>query len=614
LRPALDFDGQFARALKQRPVILGYYFSSERDARTSGVLPQPVLSAQALQGHELRAATWNGYGSNIAELAHAAPLAGFFNSVTDSDGVVRSLPLLAEYQGQFYESLALSMFRLLAGSPEVAPGFANEALLGKDMQVMDRVLLRHGERALAIPVDNRVATLVPFRGPGGVSGGSYRYVSASDILAGRLPAESLKDKIILVGTTAPGLLDLRVTPVGETYPGVEAHANLISGLLDGKLLLKPDYARGYEVVCLLVAGLILALALPRLNALRGVALNLAVIAALVGLNFWMYYAFGLVLPLASTLAMAITAFGLNMSYGYFVESRSKRELAQLFGTYVPPELVDEMVKDPDAYSMQAANRELTVMFSDMRGFTKMSETMEPTRLQGLLNGLFSRLTQVIRSKRGTIDKYMGDCVMAFWGAPVETPSHASLAVQAAREMALAMHDINREHREKGLPEVGIGIGLNTGTMCVGDMGSDIRRSYTVIGDAVNLCSRLEGLSKTYGVDLVVSESTRLLAPEFAWQELDRVRVKGKAEAVTIFWPLATLEQLSPEVKEELELWDQALQAYRAQDWSQADSLLARLQSLNSGKYLYQLYAQRVASMRLLPFDPDWDGATNFETK
>lgn len=614
LRPELDFDGQFARALRQRPVVLGYYFSSERDARTSGVLPAPVLPAPALQGQELHAVSWSGYGANIGELAQAAPLAGFFNSVTDSDGVVRSLPLLAQYQGQFYESLALSMFRLLAGSPQVAPGFASDNPLAQEQRAMDRVLLRHGERAMAIPVDARVATLVPFRGPGGVHGGSYRYVSAADVLAGRLAPDSLKDKIILVGTTAPGLLDLRVTPVGETYPGVEAHANLISGLMDGKLLLRPDYARGYEVVCLLVTGLILAIGLPRLNAVRAVVLNLAVIAALVGLNFWMYSAFGLVLPLASALAMALTAFGLNMSYGYFVESRSKRELAQLFGTYVPPELVDEMVKDPDAYSMQAANRELTVMFSDMRGFTKMSETMEPTQLQGLLNGVFSRLTQVIRSKRGTIDKYMGDCVMAFWGAPVETPSHASLAVHAAREMAQAMQDINREHREKGLPEVGIGIGLNTGSMCVGDMGSDIRRSYTVIGDAVNLCSRLEGLSKTYGVDMVVSESTRLLAPEFAWQELDRVRVKGKAEAVTIFWPLCLLVQLQAQARAELALWAQALQAYRSQDWAQADGLLHRLQAQNPASYLYQLYAERVASMRVLPFDPAWDGATNFETK
>jgi len=305
---------------------------------------------------------------------------------------------------------------------------------------------------------------------------------------------------------------------------------------------------------------------------------------------------------------------LNMSFGYFVESRSKRELANLFGTYVPPELVDEMLKDPDSYSMAAANRELTVMFCDMRGFTKMSEQMEPTQLQELLNSVFSRLTGLIRANRGTIDKYMGDCVMAFWGAPVETPDHAHLAVKAAWEMKAAIKEINLEHRAKGLPDIGIGIGLNTGNMCVGDMGSNIRRSYTVIGDAVNLGSRLEGLSKVYGVDIVASDATCKLAPEFAWQELDRVRVQGKERAVAIFVPAALLQGLGDDMSRELKTWAAFLKAYRAQQWEQTDMLLMNLLRLNPKKYLYQLYSERVASMRLLPFDPDWDGATNFESK
>lgn len=614
LQPELDFDGAFARALEKKPIVLGYYLSSERDARTSGVLPQPAITTSALQGRTLRATSWTGYGSNIESLAKAAPVAGFFNSITDGDGVVRSLPLIAEFKGQYYESLGLAMFRALAGFPAVVPGFSQERFLSRSYQGLDRILLKQGDKSLAIPVDERVATLVPFRGKGGVTGGSFKYISATDILAKRIPPESLKDKIILVGTTAPGLLDLRVTPVGETYPGVETHANLISGLLDGKVLLKPDYALGYEVVTLTIAGLILALGLPIVRALVAVGLSLTVVAVLVLINFWLYLSYGLVLPLASGLTMALTAFALNMSYGYFVESKSKRELANLFGTYVPPELVDEMVKDPDSYSMKASNRELTVMFCDMRGFTKMSESMQPTQLQELLNSVFSRLTSLIRSNKGTIDKYMGDCVMAFWGAPVETSDHAHLAVKSAMEMANAMRDINLEHRAKGLPEIGIGIGLNTGEMCVGDMGSNIRRSYTVIGDAVNLGSRLEGLSKTYGLDIVVSESTRKLAPEFAWQELDRVRVKGKEQAVAIFWPVAPVQRLNDDVSAELKTWNSFLKSYRSQNWDQADVYLLNLTRMNPKKYLYQLYAERVASMRLMPFDPSWDGATTFETK
>ena len=614
LQASLDYDAVFAKAIEKRPVVMGYYFTSDRDGRVNGVLPAPVMGRDALGGRPIKFTSWNGYGANIELLAKAAPLGGFFNSITEGDGVVRSIPLLAEYKGQYYESLALAMFRMLAGLPKVEPGFPPEKFLTRNYQGLESILLKQGSKTLAIPVDDRVATLVPFRGNGGAAGGSFRYISAADVLAKRLAPGALKDKIVLVGTTAPGLLDLRVTPVGETYPGVETHANVISGFLDGKVFVKPDYAVGFEIVILLFSGLTLAFALPLLSASRAVVVSLAVIGAIAGLNFWLYSGYGLVLPLASALVMGLTAFALNMSYGYFVESRSKRELANLFGTYVPPELVDEMVKDPDSYSMKATTKELTVMFCDMRGFTKMSETMEPTQLQALLNSVFSRLTDLIRGNRGTIDKYMGDCVMAFWGAPVDTPDHAALAVKTALEMSNAVRRINEEHKAKGLPEIGIGIGLNTGTMCVGDMGSDIRRSYTVIGDAVNLGSRLEGLSKTYGVDIVVSESTRKSANDFAWQELDKVRVKGKDQAVAIFWPLAPADRLDKDNVSELKTWGVALKAYRAQDWDQCDVQLLNLQRLTGKKFLYRLYAERVASMRLLPFDPEWDGATNFETK
>jgi adenylate cyclase len=614
MQSSLDYDALFAKSLAHRPVVLGYYFTGVDEAK--GALPAPVMRKTDLKGRPIKFLQWGGYGSNIDLLAKAAPMAGNFNPVVDGDGVLRSIPLVVDYKGQYYEALSLAMYRLLIGLPSVAPGFVQDTKFfsSKGYDALESIQLRKGEGHFSIPVDNRVSSLIPFRGPGGVKGGSFRYVSAADVLAQRLKPDELKDKIILVGTTAQGLLDLRVTPVGETYPGVEAHANVISGLLDGKVLYRPDYAMGYDVFILLLAGLALAIGLPLLSATRAVVLSVSVIAVVFALNIYLYSAAGLVLPLAAAIVMCITAFALNMSYGYFVESRGKRNLAALFGTYVPPELVDEMVKDPAAYSMQAANKELTVMFCDMRGFTKMSEKMEPTQLQELLNAVFNRLTDIISRNRGTIDKYMGDCVMAFWGAPVDLPNHAHLAVGSAMEMASAVRKINEEHRAKGIPEIGIGIGLNTGTMCVGDMGSENRRAYTVIGDAVNLGSRLEGLSKAYGVDIVVSESTRKLAPDFAWQELDKVRVKGKEQAVAIFWPLAPADRVEKSQHDELKTWAAFLKAYRAQDWDQCDVLLLNLQRMNGKKYLYELYAERVASMRLLPFDPGWDGATNFETK
>jgi adenylate cyclase len=613
LAPSLDYDALFAQSLSGRAAVLGFYLTSDREGRTRGTLPPPAIAPDQLRGLPLRSTSWNGYGANIEVLAQAVPTAGFFNSITDEDGVVRSLPLLAEHQGNYYESLALAVFRQVVGMPSVLPAYANLTPQG-DYDPLQNIVLQQDGRSLVLPVDYHLATLIPFRGPGDVSGGSFRYISAADVLEGALSSASLRDRVVLVGSTAPGLLDLRVTPVGRAYPGVETHANVLSALLDGKNIVRPDYALGFDALQLLCAGLLLAVILPLLPAGQAVALSGGVIAILTGINLWLYMAYGLAMPLATAVVMSLFAFALNMVYGYFVESKSKRELAALFGTYVPPELVDEMVKEPQNYSMEATSRELTVMFCDMRGFTAMSERMEPLQLQALLNDVFSQLTHIIRSHRGTIDKYMGDCVMAFWGAPVATPDHAQLAVSAAIDMAGAIAHINENHRKRGLPEIGVGVGLNTGTMCVGDMGSDIRRSYTVIGDAVNLGSRLEGLSKHYGTSIVVSESTKHLAPQFAWQQLDLVRVKGKAQAVGIFWPLCQIDSLGDVEAHELEVWEKFLNAYNMQDWAQCDERLFRLKAIRPDCALYDLYASRVDRLRQQPLDPDWDGATNFDSK
>jgi adenylate cyclase len=613
----LDHDDLFARSLHGRPVVLGYYFTSDRDGRNSGVLPEPVMAQGRLLHDQVRITTWNGFGANIAVLAKAAPQAGFFNAIADPDGVVRSTPLIAEYQGRFYESLGLAMFRRLTGMPTVEPGHPTGPLLFGPVSGIESILLKQDGRSLAIPVDKRVAALVSFRGPGGTKGGSYGYHSASDVLLGRLPPGLLNGKIVLVGTTAPGLLDLRATPVNEAYPGVEIHANMISGLLDGNLLVKPDYVEGFELVLLFLVGITLAFGLPALSATRAVALGSMVVGLVLALNFWLFLGYGLVLPMASALMLAVSVFGLNMSYGFFVESRSKRELANLFGNYVPPELVNEMLKDPDRYTMQATERELTVMFCDMRGFTHLSEQMDPIQLQSLLNTIFSRLTRIIRAQRGTVDKYMGDCIMAFWGAPVESGEHAAQAVRAALAMSREIIAINQEREVAGQRPIAIGIGLHTGFMCVGDMGSDVRRSYTVIGDAVNLGSRLEGLTKTYGVPIIASQATRDRASGFHWQELDRVRVNGRDQAVTIYCPLRPIESAENDGTINScgeSAWNDLLRSYRAQDWPQCEGALAYLLRQDPDNVLYHLYAHRVASRRRQPPDPGWDGTTDFETK
>ena len=621
LAPRLDHDALFAKALAGRRVALGYYFTQTAEARATGALPAPALPLQVFPPESEDVAGWNGFGANIPQLAAAAPEGGFFNVVLDprEDGVVRSVPLLARYEGTagrpgYYASLALAVHRLLDGSPSAPMPVFAPATSPDESPALEALLLGAGASHLRVPVDPSASMLVPFRGRGGARGGSFRYVAAAQVLDGALAPGELKGKIVLVGATAPGLQDLRSTPVDAVFPGVEVHANIISGLLDRRLLVVPDYAAGYELVTLLAAGLLLAFGLSLLSAPRAALLALATGAGLVALNSCLYLGAGLVLPMAAALAMVPLAFAFNMSWGYFVEARASRSLAGLFGTYVPPQLVDEMRADPRRYSMRAQSKELTVMFCDMRGFTQMSEQMAPVELQAFLNALFSRLTRIISERRGTVDKYMGDCVMAFWGAPVDMPGHAALAVEAALQMAAAVQELNEAHRASGRPEISVGIGLNTGLMSVGDMGSAVRRSYTVVGDAVNLASRLEGLGSHYGVEIVASAATQGAAPECAWQELDLVRVKGKARAVRIFTPLGRKGDAAEGSHAALERWARTLDAYRAQDWHQAQTLLAPLLAADAKKVLYRLYAERLASLALQAKDPDWDGATRFDSK
>ena len=613
LAPSLDFDRRFGDALNATPSVLGYYFSSQERALKTGVLPEPVLDRATLQQRRFRMTQWQGHGSNIAAIADGAPVAGFFNPIVDADGVVRSLPLLAEFDGQAYESLALAMYRTLLPPNKVVPVFPTQAQ--DDYPHITHVGLRGREVQVDLPVDSRAAVLVPFRGRGGPQAGTYQYIPAADVLAGRLAPDQLKDKIAFLGTTAIGLVDQRATPVSEVYPGVEAHANVLSAMLDRNMPAVPDYAVGFNLLQIGVVGLMLIVLLPQLTALWSSLLSLTVIAWILIINTWLHWKHNVVMPMGIVLLTVVGLFILNTLLAYIYEGRNKRHLATLFGTYVPPELVDKMVEEPERYSMQAQDRELTVLFSDMRGFTTLSEALTPDQLQTLLNKIFSRLTEEIRQQRGTIDKYIGDCVMAFWGAPVHDPDHAKHAVLASMAMQKAVEALNLEFQAEGLPYIGMGVGLNTGTMFVGDMGSDLRRSYTVIGDAVNLGSRLEGVSKFYGLNFVCSEATRLAAgDDFIWQELDKVRVKGKEHPVVIFTCWGLLDALSPALRDELKDWADFLQAWRAQDWLAARPLIEGLHQAHPDKELYTLYLERVDTRAKQPPLPNWDGSTTFFNK
>jgi adenylate cyclase len=606
LRPRLDHDGLFAQAMKGRPVVLGFYFTNP-EAEASGTLPAPVLDASLFRGRPIAFARYQGYGANLAQFQGAAHGAGHFTPLVDEDGIIRRVPMLAEYKGEYYEPLSLAVFRALAGYPKVEAGFAPEGrFLSGSYAGLE--WLEVGPRR--IPIDANAAALVPFRG----KARSFPYVSAADLYLDKVPSERLKGRVVLVGASAPGLVDLRATPVGTAYPGVEIHANLIAGMLDGSIKQRPPYVIGAEVLLLLSFGVALALVLPLLSPLRATLAFLAALALMAALNVAVWTHADTALPLAAGVLMIIALFAANMSYGYFVETRSKRQFAELFGQYVPPELVDEMARDPAKYSMDGKNEVLTVLFTDIRGFTSIAEGLDPKALAAFLNEFLTAMSLVIRSHRGTLDKYMGDAIMAFWGAPVADPQHARHALEAAAAMQAELGRLNPAFRARGWPEIRIGIGLNTGPMSVGDMGSRLRKAYTVMGDAVNLASRLEGLTKAYGAGIIVGQTTKEAVPGIVFRELDRVRVKGKEAPVAIYEPLGAENEAGKARVEELKLWAQALKAYRARSWEQAELILFNLQRLYPGAPLYSLYAERVARYRQASPGPEWDGVTAFETK
>ena len=607
IKPQLNYDEIFASRMKGRKVVLGYTFSSDAADRApkKGMLPEPVLAPETFKGRNIGITSWNGFTANLDHLQKAAATAGHFNPWLDDDGVTRRVPMLAEYNGSYYEPLSLAMVRALLGFPPIVPDFLQQGV-SQDYAGLEELKIGR----LRIPVDERVSTLVPYRG----ERGSFKYIPIVDILNERVPVNDLKGKIAIVGTSAPGLLDLRATPVGSAYPGVEVHANLIAGILDQNIKQKPPYAAGAEFILLLVAGLGMTLLLPFLSPTKGTVTAMLILLTVIAINVVLYDAGHLVLPLAAGLAMILLLFTFNMAYGYFVEARGKRQITGLFGQYVPPELVDEMAKDPESFSMEGESREMTVLFTDVRGFTTISEGLDPKALSLLMNEFLTPLTEVIYRHRGTIDKYIGDCIMAFWGAPLPDQLHARNGIVAALEMQRALKNLQPYFKSRNWPEIHIGVGLNTGRMSVGNMGSRIRLAYTVMGDAVNLASRLEGITKEYGADIIVGEDTKAAVSDIVFREIDRVRVKGKDVAVTIYEPLGLEGEVPREKRELVDRFHGALALYRGQEWERAEQAFSELQAVESERRFCKVFLERIAILRANPPGPGWDGAFTFETK
>lgn len=571
-------DPALARAWQGRPVLTGFYLSADRGGLRSGQPPQPLFALPGPRPSGLP--PWNGLAANTPTLAVAAPRGGFFNVVPDTDGLVRSVPGVAVLDGQAWPSLALAMALQAAGQPAVQPEL--QAAGTGQAPLLDALrVLPAGRAPQRLALDEHGQWRVPYQGPGGPAGGSFRYLSAAEVLAGHLPAGSLRGQLVLLGSSAPGLADLRATPVNPALPGVEIHALMLAGLLGGHLAQRPAWAPGYEAGLILLTLVAVAWAARRRSPARALAAQAAVATAVVGQALAWQQA-DRVLPLASALLLGGVYAAALLTRGLLHEWARRRTLQQLFEQYLPPARARALAAQGDTQALEASNRELTVLFCDLRGFTTLSEHLPPQALRELLNRYFGTVTEIVHRHGGTLDKFIGDAAMAFWNAPTAQPDHAVRAVQAALELAEAASPLNAHLSAQGLPGVGFGIGLATGTVCVGDLGTPQRRTYTAVGDAVNLAARLEALTRDLGVDLLVADSTRAacgagLDTALDWLEVDACQVKGRQQSVTVFTVLPASSPNRATQQAQVRHWTLALQAARGDDPAMARAHLAALE-------------------------------------
>lgn len=586
-----DADAQFAAALERfGPVVLGNFYLPESEVR--GIDPSALdkygemvewyaLNRRALRpetgkqdfetllkNYEFHGMLFNATVANIPSLAGDAgqTAVGFFNAASDADGVLRRGSLVLPF-GRAREANDLDLY----GSLEVQ---AIRLYLGlKPEQVTVEYLfdgidsIKFGDKLLVRP-DWLGRVLVNYRGPRE----SYPYYSIADVVAGGLKAGTFRDKIVVVGASATGIADLRTPPYGGiTYPGVELHANVIDNLLNHQSLVRGFRQEMFDLALVLLFGLPLGVLMALVSS-RWMWLGAALLAPLAAVDYLAFlrgYWLNFTVP-AFTLVANVLLVSL---YRALIEEKEKRRVRTAFGQYLSPEVVRRLLVNPQL--VEPRKTEITVMFSDIRGFTTISERLDAQELALFLNQYLSDMTKIVFDRRGTLDKYIGDAVMAFWGAPFEEDGHAIEACQAALAMMARVQVLQAQWKAEGKPPFDIGIGVNTGVASVGNMGSALRYGYTALGDAVNLSSRLEGLNKDYGTHILVNETTYAAAREsgLAFRELDLIRVKGKLQPVVIYELLGPSATLSEETRERLELFREARARYRRREWGQAQALL-----------------------------------------
>jgi len=610
-RENADRDGRFAQSMeKSGNVVLGYFFYMSREElkhkkkedidrhsesiADTGYKLVFYTSRKAKQSplHEAYAVE-----SSLETFSRSARAQGYLNYIPDEDGAVRRIPMVIKYQGKLFPSFPL----VIAGE---FLHLKNLSLKIADFGVAE---IKLGDTV--IPTDERGNFIVDYYG----ASGSFPHYSVSDILHRRISPDKLKGKIVLIGSTS--IEDLKTTAFDRAMPGIEIHATIVDNLLHRKFIIRPEWIRTFDIAVFLILGILLSLLFSRLKTVHGILLLLLLIPSYVFIDRFLFVTRGWWLSTVYPVATIVAVYTSVTIYRYLTEEKEKRFIKGAFGQYLSPAVIDRLIENPDLLRLGGERKVLTALFSDVAGFSTISEKLKPEELVGLLNDYLTEMTEIVLKHGGTVDKYEGDALIAFFGAPVSMEDHAFKACLSAVEMKKRLSVLREKWKKEGRPELFARIGLNTGPMVVGNMGSKTRMDYTVMGDAVNLASRLEGINKQYGTSIVISRETfRSCNGRVETRELDHIRVVGKSEPVVIYELLDTAGGLDERKKEVVVLFHKALSFYQEKKWKEARDGFQGVLRLDPDDGPAGVYIRRCEEYLDRPPHDGWDGVFEHKEK
>jgi len=536
---------------------------------------------------------------NLPRFTQAADVTGFFNFFPDADGTVRRIPLLAERDGYIFPSMALQTLRVYLGWPETVVRVGDGGV----------ETIRLGDHP--VPVDGGGGMILNHYGPGH----SFRHYPAADVLAGRIDGDALKGKVVLLGVTAVGVFDFRPSPFDSVFPGVEGHAAAISNILNNAEIFRPTYLNAVELLAVLLLSLLCGRLVIRSSALVQSLSIFGVPLLLAAFAFWLFVAFGIWLKVTYMILGVLMATLPATLFEYITEARKRAFIHDAFSHYLAPEVVEDLSHHPEMLKLGGEQRQMTAIFSDIASFSSFSEKLSPEALVGFLNRYLTAMSDIILKRGGTIDKYEGDAIIAFFGAPVVMEKHAAECVLAAMEQQRQLAELREQWLQEGLPEVHIRIGINSGPMVVGNMGTERRMNYTIMGDHVNLASRLEGVCKVYRTPILISRDTRLLVQEeVATRFVDRVRVVGREQPVDLYEPLGLPGEVSDEQQRRNRSYEKAWELMQQRSFDDAAAILTELHRTAPRDGLYEVMLARAEQYATTPPPESWNGVFILDSK